>query len=124
MRHSYVLINLEPGSEEESLILARMVPSTGWPMTPLLAFVDLFVDSSNLEDVTRTLSQLPSVVELYEVRGEFDIVALVSADGVKEFRDILDNKILKIKGVKNQITSVVLNTDEGPSDSNVRATSS
>lgn len=108
----------------ECLILSAVVPTRGWPMTPLLAFVDLFVDSSILEDVTRRLSQLPSVVELYEVRGEFDIVALVSADGVKEFRDILDNKILKIKGVKSQITSVVLNRDKVPRDSNVRTTNS
>ena len=67
-----------------------------------------------LDDVVKALNQLPNVEELYEVTGEFDIVTLVSAAGIEEFRDLLKNKLLKIKGVKSTVTSIVLNAAKGP----------
>ncbi len=83
-------------------------------MTRLLAFVDIFVDSPHMDDVVNALSQVPNMEELYEVTGEFDIVSLVSAADIEEFRDILKNKIMKIKGVKSTVSSVVLHTHKGP----------
>ena len=83
-------------------------------MARLLAFVDIFVDSPTLDDVVKALSELSNVEELYEVTGEFDIVSLVSAAGIEEFRDFLKNKILKIPGVKSTVTSIVLNAPKGP----------
>lgn len=80
----------------------------------LLAFVDIFVESPALDDVVKALSELPDVEELYEVTGEFDVVSLVSAAGIEEFRELLKNKILKIKGVKSTVTSIVLNAPKGP----------
>jgi DNA-binding Lrp family transcriptional regulator len=79
-----------------------------------LAFVDIFVDSPTLDDVVKALSKLTNVEELYEVTGEFDIVSLVSAADIEEFRDFLKNKILKIPGVKSTVTSIVLNAPKGP----------
>jgi DNA-binding Lrp family transcriptional regulator len=83
----------------------------------LLAFVDIFVDSPTLDDVVRALIQLPNVEEVYEVTGEFDIVTLVSVADIEEFRDFLKNKILKIKGVKSTVTSIVLNAPKSPRNS-------
>jgi DNA-binding Lrp family transcriptional regulator len=80
----------------------------------LLAFVNIFVDSPTLADVVQALSHLPNVEELYEVTGEFDIVTLVSAADIEEFRELLKNKILKIRGVKSTVTSIVLNAPKGP----------
>ena len=54
-------------------------------MPRLLVFVNIFVESPTLDDVVHALSQLSDVVELYEVTGEFDIVALVSAADILEF---------------------------------------
>ena len=79
----------------------------------LLAFVDIFVESPMLDDVVKALNALPNVEELYEVTGEFDIVTLVSAEGIEEFRDLLKNKLLKIKGIKSTVTSIVLNAAKG-----------
>ena len=79
----------------------------------LLAFVDIFVESPNLDDVVRALNQLPNVEEIYEVTGEFDIVTLVSAADIEEFRDFLKNKLLKIHGIKSTVTSIVLNAPKG-----------
>ncbi|HZW55107.1 MAG TPA: Lrp/AsnC ligand binding domain-containing protein [Nitrososphaerales archaeon] len=83
-------------------------------MPRLLAFVDIFVDSPYMDDVVQALSTLPNMEELYEVTGEFDIVSLVSAADIEEFRDILKNKIMKIKGVKSTVSSVVLHAHKGP----------
>jgi len=67
-----------------------------------------------MDEVVQALQKLPNMEELYEVTGEFDIVSLVSASDIEEFRDILKNKIMKIKGVKSTVTSVVLHAHKGP----------
>jgi DNA-binding Lrp family transcriptional regulator len=76
--------------------------------------VDIFVESAAMDDVVAALKKLDSLEELYEVTGEFDIVSLLSAADIEEFRDVLKNKIMKIKGVKSTVTSVVLMSHKGP----------
>ena len=83
-------------------------------MSRLFAFVNIFVESSEMDNVVTALDELENLAELYEVTGEFDIVTLVSAADIEEFRDILKNKIMKIKGVKSTVSSVVLKVYKGP----------
>ncbi len=83
-------------------------------MSKLLAFVDIFVESSELDNVLEALGKLENLEELYEVTGEFDIVTLVSASDIEEFRDILKNRIMKIKGIKSTVSSIVLKAHKGP----------
>jgi DNA-binding Lrp family transcriptional regulator len=83
-------------------------------MPKLLAFVNIFIESPEMDDVLEALTKLENLKELYEVTGEFDIVTLVSADGIEEFRDILKNKIMKIKGIKSTVSSIVLKAHKGP----------
>jgi len=80
----------------------------------LLAFVDIFVESALMDDVVQSLKKLDNLEELYEVTGEFDIVTLLSASDIEEFREVLKNKIMKIRGVKSTVSSVVLMTHKGP----------
>ena len=63
-------------------------------MSRLLAFVNIFVESPEMDTVLNSLTQLEHLEELYEVTGEFDIVTLVSASDIEEFRDVLKNKII------------------------------
>src|SRR6266567_4591522 len=77
-------------------------------MASLLAFVDIFVESAHMDEVVQALSKLDNIEELYEVTGEFDIVTLVLADDIEEFRDVLKNK-----GVKSTVSSIVLKTHKG-----------
>ena len=79
-----------------------------------MAFVDIFVESPHMDEVVQELALLPNMEELYEVTGEFDIVSLVSASDIEEFRDVLKNKIMKIKGVKSTVSSIVLHSHKGP----------
>jgi DNA-binding Lrp family transcriptional regulator len=83
-------------------------------LSRILAFVDIFVESTEMDNVVAALSKLETLEELYEVTGEFDIVTLVSASDIEEFREILKNKIMKIKGVRSTVSSVVLHTYKGP----------
>jgi DNA-binding Lrp family transcriptional regulator len=67
-----------------------------------------------MDDVVAALKKLDNLEELYEVTGEFDIVTLLSASDIEEFRDVLKNRIMKIKGVKSTVSSVVLMSHKGP----------
>jgi DNA-binding Lrp family transcriptional regulator len=83
-------------------------------MPKLLAFVDIFVESTEMDNVISSLKLPENLEELYEVTGEEDIVILVSADDIEEFRDVLKNKIMKVKGVKSTVSSIVLKAHKGP----------
>ncbi|MEM1655530.1 MAG: Lrp/AsnC ligand binding domain-containing protein [Nitrososphaerota archaeon] len=74
------------------------------------AFIHVFVESSQLEEVCREMGKLPEVIDVYEVTGEFDVIAVVAATNINEFRRSLRDKILKIPGVKSTVTSIVLHT--------------
>jgi DNA-binding Lrp family transcriptional regulator len=63
-----------------------------------------------MDDVVEALSKLDKIVDLYEVTGEFDIVTVVSASDIEEFRDVLKNRIMKVPGVKSTVSSIVLTT--------------
>jgi DNA-binding Lrp family transcriptional regulator len=83
-------------------------------MSKILAFVNIFVESPEMDSVLEGLGKLENLKELYEVTGEFDIVTLVSASDIEEFRDILKNRIMKIKGIKSTVSSIVLKAHKGP----------
>jgi len=72
------------------------------------AMVQIFAESSGLDSVERALSKLDNLEALFEVTGEFDIVALISAADSVEFREILRDQIRTIEGVKATVVSVVL----------------
>jgi len=73
-------------------------------------FLNLFVESKEIDHVTEALVKLPEVVDVYEVTGEYDIVVTLKVDNILGFREILKNKVLKINGVKSTVSSVVLYT--------------
>jgi len=83
-------------------------------MNRLLASVNIFVEQSQKENVVTALSELKDIEEIYEVAGEYDIVSLVSASCLEEFRDVLQKKIMKIKGIKSTITTIILEPHKGP----------
>jgi DNA-binding Lrp family transcriptional regulator len=72
------------------------------------------VEPSQKENVLTNLSKIANLEEIYEVAGEYDIVSLVSASCLEEFRDVLQKKIMKIEGIKSTITTIVLKPHKGP----------
>jgi DNA-binding Lrp family transcriptional regulator len=83
-------------------------------LSRFLASVNIFVESSEKDHVIRALSNLQNIDEVYEVAGAYDIVSVVSASCLEEFRDVLHKKIMKIKGIKSTITEIVLQPHKGP----------
>jgi DNA-binding Lrp family transcriptional regulator len=81
--------------------------------TRFLASVNIFVDSTQIGNVLASLSKLKGIEEVYEVAGEYDIVTLVSTTTLEEFRGILQKQIMKIKGVKSTISTIVLHPHKG-----------
>jgi DNA-binding Lrp family transcriptional regulator len=83
-------------------------------LSRFLASVNIFVEPSEKDNVIASLSKLESLEEIYEVAGEYDIVSMVSTSCLEEFRDILQKKIMKIKGIKSTITTIILEPHKGP----------
>ena len=78
------------------------------------ASVSIFVDPTQKAQVIDALQKLENIEEIYDVKGEFDIVSIVSASSIEEFRNVLHKKIMKIKGVKSIIASIVLKAHKRP----------
>ena len=74
------------------------------------AVLHVFVDSNALEKVAKEITKLPEAVDVYEVTGEFDVIAVMEAPSINHFRELIKDKILKIPGVKSTVTSIVLYT--------------
>lgn len=77
-------------------------------MSKIQVILNITIESRDLDEVSRSLASLQEVTDVYEVTGESDIVAIVKADDVIDFRNMLKNKILKIDGIKTTVTSVIM----------------
>ena len=77
-------------------------------MSRIVASVNIFVESSEMDNVIEALTRLENIEEVYEVAGEYDIISVVSASCLEEFRDVLQKSIMKIKGVKSTITTIIM----------------
>ena len=76
----------------------------------VVVLLSVFVESQELENVSNALLRLPQVTDLYEVTGEYDLVALISTDSITAWRELLKNKILKIKGIRSTVSAVIIHT--------------
>ena len=47
-------------------------------MSRFLASVNLFVESTQIDNVVAALSELENIEEVYEVAGEYDVVTLLA----------------------------------------------
>jgi len=74
----------------------------------VIVFLNVFVESKELERVTEALAKLPEIVDVYEVTGEYDLIAIIKTDTIAHFRQILKDKILKIRGIRSTVSAVVL----------------
>ena len=82
-------------------------------MSKFMASVNIFAETSQIDNVISALEKLDNIEEVYEVAGEYDIVTLVSTSTLEEFRDVLNKQILKIHGVKSTISTIILHPHKG-----------
>ncbi len=76
----------------------------------IIVLLNIFVESQELESVSRTLQKIPEVTDLYEVTGEYDLVALLKTESIMAFRELLKNRLLRIKGIRSTVSAVVIHT--------------
>ena len=74
-----------------------------------MVILNVVVQAQQLEKVTNALERLPEVVDLHEVTGEYDLVALLQTDSIVEFRR-LTHKIQRIEGIKGTNSMVIIHT--------------
>jgi hypothetical protein len=71
------------------------------------AHVSIKVEPGAQSDVEYELAAVPAIFELYGVCGEFDFIAVVYASVANELELYLD-KIRKIRGIKETVSSIIL----------------
>lgn len=76
----------------------------------VVVILDVTIKSQELERVAHALRDLPEVSDLYEVTGEYDLVALIQTDSITSFRNLLKNRILSIEGISGTNTLVIIHT--------------
>lgn len=76
----------------------------------MLVILNIYAELNELDDIVERLSKMPEVVDLYEVTGDYDIVAIVEVNSVEEFRRVVIRKLTEIKGVRGTNSFVVLHT--------------
>jgi Lrp/AsnC family transcriptional regulator of lysine biosynthesis len=63
--------------------------------------------SSPTQEVSKRIKEIPNVETLYEVTGEYDIVAVITGINVVEVNDCIE-KIRRVKGIMKTNTMIVL----------------
>ncbi|MGQ9542483.1 MAG: Lrp/AsnC family transcriptional regulator [Candidatus Bathyarchaeia archaeon] len=76
----------------------------------VMVILNIFTETRKLDKVAEDLANLPEIIDVYEVTGEYDIFALAGVDDIISVRNLLKNKILKIDGIRSTVTSVILHT--------------
>lgn len=77
---------------------------------PVKAVLHIFAESGKLENVCEQLAKLPQTVDIYEVTGEYDVIAVVAVSSVEELRGFISKVLSQVDGVKSSVTSVILHT--------------
>ncbi|ASJ16304.1 AsnC family transcriptional regulator [Thermococcus chitonophagus] len=63
-------------------------------------FILLVVHPGQEDEVYRMLKERPEVKEVYKVYGDYDIVARISVNGIKDLDKFHDNVLRKIPGIE------------------------
>jgi DNA-binding Lrp family transcriptional regulator len=74
------------------------------------AILHIFIEPGKLEDVGEALAKIPEIIDVYEVTGEYDIIATAKANDLRKLRSLISERLMKINGVKVVTKSVVLHT--------------
>jgi Lrp/AsnC family leucine-responsive transcriptional regulator len=81
-------------------------------------FVEVNVDRANPTLVEQFLSrvvEMPEVLNCYMVSGSVDFVLEVVAPSLEAYADFIENRMLKLRGVKDASSRLVLRTIKPPS---------
>ncbi|MFX0182471.1 MAG: Lrp/AsnC ligand binding domain-containing protein [Candidatus Hodarchaeota archaeon] len=72
------------------------------------AFVMVNAEIGEEEEVFRFLTEELGVEEAYIVYGVYDLIAKVTADSMKNLKDMVINQIRQAKGVRSTLTMIIV----------------
>ena len=72
-----------------------------------IAFICITTEPSSMGKVLNTLKAIEGVAEAHMIYGIYDIVAKVEADSIDQLKNIVTQKIRKIKNVTTTTTMIV-----------------
>ena len=52
------------------------------------AILHVFVEPGKLEDIGEALARIPEVIDVYEVTGEYDLIASAKANDLQKLRSL------------------------------------
>jgi DNA-binding Lrp family transcriptional regulator len=64
------------------------------------AILHVFVEPGKIEDVGEALAKMPEIIDVYEVTGEYDIIATAKASDLHRLRSLISERLMKMRGVK------------------------
>ncbi|MEM2142033.1 MAG: Lrp/AsnC ligand binding domain-containing protein [Candidatus Thorarchaeota archaeon] len=76
-------------------------------MAQIRVILQIYVESKDLDRVSKALCEIDSVRDVYEVTGEADLIIVVETPDVNAFRDVLKNEIMMVEGIRSTVSSVV-----------------
>ena len=74
-----------------------------------IAFVLINTDLREGEEVTKILSEIPEVKDVYGVYGVYDFVIRLESNSMEELKEVITNKIRRMKYVRSTLTMIVVN---------------
>jgi len=90
------------------------------------AFIEVNVDRGNsalVEQFRKRAADMPEVLSCYMVSGSVDFVLEVVAPDLTAYADFIDNRLLKLRGVKDASSRLVLRAIKPPAPYEVSAES-
>ena len=72
------------------------------------AILHVFVEPGKIEEVGKALAKISEVIDIYEVTGEYDIIATAKANDLHKLSSLISERLMKTHGVKAATTSVIL----------------
>jgi len=80
---------------------------------PLSALITLNVAHEDIDDVIRTLDDLPEIMWFATTTGQYDIIILAQFPSMEELHQFLRIKLTAMKGIKESETFVCLHVYKG-----------
>ena len=69
-----------------------------------LAFILINADPGSEEELLKELRRIPSVKEVYNVYGVYDIIAKIEADTMEKVKETITRKIKPLNKVRSTLT--------------------
>jgi DNA-binding Lrp family transcriptional regulator len=74
-----------------------------------MTFAFLFINSEFLftEEVRNKLKEIPEIVDIYIVRGLYDIIAKVKLNTEEELKELVSERIRKVERITGTVTVII-----------------